>query len=93
MAEFRFDVAGQERKNLVAAISKFLNIPSKYLGAPDFKYQVENYIIDRHGTVFGEYDERLFAQLRECGFTLPIETSGEVILLPTNKIDIIKEEW
>jgi len=87
MAEFRFSVAGQDRKNLVAAISKFLNISSKYLGAPDFKYQVGNYIIDRHGTVFGEYDERLFAQLLECGFASPIETSDDANTSETEMVE------
>ena len=77
MGEYQFGVTGQDRKNLVAAISEFLNIPSKYLGAPGFKYQVGDYIIDRHGTVIGKYDEGLFVQLVERGFVSLVGTSDE----------------
>jgi len=77
MGEYQFGVTGQDRKALVGAISEFLNIPSKYLGAPGFKYQVGDYIIDRYGTLFGAYDEGLFAQLVEHGFVSLVGTSDE----------------
>ena len=77
MGEYQFGVTGQDRKALVGAISEFLNIPSKYLGAPGFKYQIGDYIIDRHGTLFGAYDEGLFAQLAERGFVSLVGTSDE----------------
>ena len=42
---YHFNVSGQDRKNLVKAISEYLCIGSKYLGAPTFAYQVGTYTI------------------------------------------------
>ncbi len=43
----QFNVTGKERKRLVAAISEVLTQPKEYLGAPDYRYQVGEYIIRR----------------------------------------------
>jgi len=40
MNEFYYGVTGQDRKNLVTAISEILNIPKKYLGTPSYDFQV-----------------------------------------------------
>ena len=42
---YHFNVSGQERKNLVKAISEYLGMEAKYLGAPTFAYQVGTYTI------------------------------------------------
>ena len=60
-----YNVTGPERKSLVAAISHELNAPIKYLGAPTFAYEVGGYHIDKTGTVTGEDNRELVADL--CG--------------------------
>lgn len=60
-----YNVTGSERKSLVAAISHELNAPTKYLGAPTFAYEVGGYHIDKTGTVTGEDNRELVANL--CG--------------------------
>ncbi len=68
MQEFNFNVTGTERKRLVGTISEILNIPTKYLGAPTFAYEIGNYTIDKNGTVTGEYNQTLFTELATQGF-------------------------
>ena len=60
-----YNVTGPERKSLVTAISHELNAPTKYLGAPTFAYEVGGYHIDKTGTVTGEDNRELVADL--CG--------------------------
>ena len=60
-----YNVTGPERKTLVAAISHELNAPTNYLGAPTFAYEVGGYHIDKTGTVTGEDNRELVANL--CG--------------------------
>ena len=60
-----YNVTGPERKSLVAAISHELNAPTKYLGAPTFAYEVGGYHIDKTGTLMGEDNRELVANL--CG--------------------------
>jgi len=60
-----YNVTGPERKSLVAAISHELNAPTNYLGAPTFAYEVGGYHIDKTGTVTGEDNRELVANL--CG--------------------------
>jgi len=63
--KLNYNVTGSERKSLVAAISQVLNAPTKYLGAPTFAYEVGDYYIDKSGTVTGDDNRELVADL--CG--------------------------
>ena len=63
--KINYNVTGADRKSLVAAISQELNAPSKYLGMPTAAYEVGGYNIDKTGTVTGEDDRELVANL--CG--------------------------
>ena len=76
MAELKFAVIGKDHKALVSAISEFLNIPSKYLGAPNFQYQIGDILINKEGTATGEFLPELLTALSEQGFTP--ETEEEV---------------
>ncbi len=60
-----YGLKGPERKKLVEAISKELNTPAKYLGAPSFAYQVGNYTIDKDGLLEGEDNEELIKKLQD----------------------------
>lgn len=71
----RYELTGAKRKALVEAISQELNTPSKYLGAPHFAYQVGDYIIDRDGTLTGDDNWELVANLQGLHSLVP--TSAE----------------
>lgn len=63
--KINYNVAGSARKALAGAISQELSTPAKYLGAPTFAYAVGGYCIDKHGTLEGEDNPGLVADL--CG--------------------------
>jgi len=63
--KINYNVTGTERKSLVAAISQELNATAKYLGMPTAAYEVGGYRIDKTGTVTGEDNRGLVADL--CG--------------------------
>jgi hypothetical protein len=72
--ELKYNVTGSDRKRLVAAISEITEVPSKYLGAPTFAYEVDYFTIDKAGTL--SFDDRadsdevemLVERLLEMGF-------------------------
>lgn len=59
-----YSITGEKRKALVSAISQELSVPGKYLGAPTFAYEVGSYRIDRDGTLTGEDNRGLVADLQ-----------------------------
>lgn len=63
-----YNVTGPERKSLVAIISRSLNAPTKYLGAPTFAYEVSDYHIDKVGTLTGPDSLDLEDALHQAGF-------------------------
>lgn len=73
--EITFNVIKEERKALVTAVSEITGWKPVYKGAPSFAFAVDNYIIDKNGTLI--FDERtaienvrsLLAELAERGFT------------------------
>ena len=66
--EARFNVNGERRKALVAAISEHLNQATQYLGAPSFTFAIGAYRIDKTGTLTGEPNPELMVALAEKGF-------------------------
>ena len=66
--EFKFNVTGQKRKELVTAMSEILGTSAKYLGAPAFAYEIGEYHIDKNGTVTGEHNLNLMVGLEARGF-------------------------
>jgi predicted transcriptional regulator len=91
MRTYEFQVTGQDRKNLVAALSEILNISSKYLGAPGFKYQVGELTIDKNGTVTGELEQEVLEALVQRGFVSLIGTSDEDDAPETETVEISEE--
>lgn len=64
----KYNLKGEKRKQLVAAASKELNAPTKYLGAPSFLYQVVSYTIDKNGVLSGPDNLDLEDALHRAGF-------------------------
>ena len=73
-----FNVSGQDRKNLVKAISEYLCIGSKYLGAPTFAYQVGTYTISKDGALsWSDLDDADPAHMEEsCSLIQALEVAG-----------------
>jgi len=82
--ELKYNVTGQDRKNLAAAIAAITGADKKYLGAPTFAFRVDCFTIDRNGTVSFEDTvgsgeiENLIEQLYKAGFEAePQETEDD----------------
>ena len=73
--EYRFNVTGKRRNELVAAIGVYLDQQVNYLGAPSFAYAIGAYRIDKTGTLIGEPSPELLAALVESGF-IPAESDA-----------------
>ena len=79
--ELRYNLTGSDRKRLVTAMAEATGCAAKYKGAPTFTYEVDNFTIDKNGTVSfddrnprragnadSEEIERLIERLHEQGF-------------------------
>jgi hypothetical protein len=66
--EYRFNVTGEQRKALVAAISEYTGEASIYKAAPTFAYVIGAYTVDKTGTLTGEPNPELLTALEEQGF-------------------------
>ena len=72
--EFKYNVTGAKRKQLVGRMAEILECAPKYLGAPTFSYEVDYFTIDKNGTVSfddradSEEIEMLVERLLEKGF-------------------------
>ena len=73
---------GTERKRLVQAISKWLDIPAKYCGAPTFHYEVGPATVDKSGSLTitdalsDDVIERLLQYLYDEGFEMDMRTAA-----------------
>ena len=67
--ELAYNVTGEQRKDLLTAVSAYVNADPVYQGAPTFSYAVGGYIIDKAGTLSGPADLALAAALSKKGFT------------------------
>jgi len=68
MQNYKFNVSGKERKKLVEAISEILEVEAIYQKAPTYSYQIGNLVVDREGTVIGEFQAEFLTALAERGF-------------------------
>jgi len=81
--EIRFNVTGAERKALVTAVSEITGCAAVYKGAPSFAFAVNNYTVDRYGTlVFDGRTEaadarNLLERLAERGFVSEDSFDGD----------------
>lgn len=72
--KYNYNRTGAERKALVEAISRILEKPAVYLGAPTFAYAVGDYRVSKKGSLFcmngagREEIEHLVLRLQEEGF-------------------------
>ena len=101
--ELRYNLTGSDRKRLVTAMAEATGCAAKYKGAPTFTYEVDNFTIDKNGTVSfddradSEEIERLIERLHEQGFEAEssdvpdedeIEETGDSLILSYPRKDI-----
>ena len=89
-----YDVTGQRRKELVAALSEITLWDAQYQGAPTFNFVVGNYTVTKDGTVQCPDDqpreiyEKLIENLEQKGFKpTRSDTDSIVIALPRKDYD------
>jgi len=68
MTEYKFNVTGDERKRLVAAIVEILGVRQRYLGMPTASYEIGDFTVTKDGTLIGEDSLSLMVGLAERGF-------------------------
>ena len=66
--EIRFDVAGNARKALAAAIGEHTGAYPSYQAAPSFAYLIGDYTLDRTGTLAGPKNDYLIRTLADDGY-------------------------
>lgn len=92
--ELKYNVTGNDRKRLVAAIAEFMACAATYKGAPTFAYDVGWLTIDKNGTVsFDDHSdsknvEKLIQYLHELGFESETEEAVDSLILSYPREDI-----
>jgi len=82
--EFKFNVTGARRKELVLAISEILNTASEYQGPPTFAYVIGGFTVNKEGTLItseinsDEELEQLLYELDRRG--LQFEVPDELVI-------------
>jgi len=82
--EFKFNITGARRKELVKAISEILNTAPEYKGAPTFAYVIGGFTVNKEGTLNASENnseedlEQLLKELDRRGFEF--ETSDEIVI-------------
>lgn len=70
--KINYGLTGQERKPLVAAISKELNAPAKYLKMPSMAFEIGEYTVTKAGVLEGPDNRELVADLRGAHGFIPV---------------------
>ena len=84
-ANFKFNVTGKKRKELVSLIANFVGTTAKYQGAPSFAYEVDCFTIDKNGTLIfedradSEVIERLIEMLCDNGFVAEKSEDEQIV--------------
>ena len=85
--EFKFNVTGERRKELVMAVSEILNAAPQYQGAPTFAYEVGGYHIDKAGTLTGADNWELIADLSGLYSFVPAEGAYNTPMPEAESVD------
>ena len=81
--DVKFNVTGSERKALVGAVSEILGWEAVYKGAPTFAYAVNDYLIDKNGTLSCPADagreeiDQLTTALKERGYVADAQDGAD----------------
>ena len=64
-----YNITGERRKELVAAIANYTGEKAIYQNAPSFAYHIGTFAVDKNGTLTGPIDRSLIRWLEDEGFT------------------------
>ena len=67
--ELAYNVTGERRKALVAAVANYTGEQAIYQNAPTFAYHIGQYAVDKNGLLTGPIDNALIQWLADEGFT------------------------
>ena len=67
--ELAYNVTGEHRKALVAAVANYTGEQAIYQNAPTFAYHIGQYAVDKNGLLTGPIDHALIQWLADEGFT------------------------
>jgi len=67
--ELAYNVTGERRKALVAAVANYTGEQAVYQNAPTFAYHIGQYAVDKNGLLTGPIDNALIQWLADEGFT------------------------
>ena len=95
----KVNAQGAERKRLVKAVSDWLGVRAKYLGAPTFSYSVGDFTIEKDGSL--SYDDRacgkavenLLKHISDEGFVVErsqAENTALTVSVPADKVSVEK---
>ena len=66
--ELAYNVTGERRKALVAAVANYTGEQAIYQNAPTFAYHIGQYAVDKNGVLTGPIDNALIQWLADEGF-------------------------
>ena len=69
LEELAYNVTGERRKALVAAVANYTGEQAIYQNAPTFAYNIGQYAVDKNGLLTGPIDNALIQWLADEGFT------------------------
>jgi hypothetical protein len=72
-----YNVRGEQRKSLAAAISQELQIPALYQGVPSFHYEIGGLSLDKNGVLEGTDNRELVADLQGLHGFIPASEEYE----------------
>ena len=72
-----YNVRGERRKSLAAAISQELQIPALYQGVPSFSYEIGGLSLDKNGVLEGADNSGLVADLQGLHSFIPVREEYE----------------
>lgn len=96
--EVKFNVTGNERKELVAAIAEITGEKPKYKGVPSCAYQIGCFTVDRVGTLTCENEtedetmENLLASLVDMGHTGTVAGNMATTVKEQPETSLVKQE-
>lgn len=67
--EIGYEVSGDCRKKMVAAIGEYLDTKPEYMALPTYAYRIGEYVVSKTGILTGPQNDQLITMLAEHGFT------------------------
>ena len=83
--EIKYNVTGARRKEMVSIISRITEVRAEYKGAPSFGYQIDDFTVDRNGTLIFDdltdlkLSKKVIDELENQGFNAEQNEQAEIL--------------